>query len=73
LYSESEEAFEPDVEGFSDLRFMWIAEKLLTDDDKLLVAEKSKIQVQRAASLVIMAKYFESCDIYEHPDRVISS
>jgi hypothetical protein len=73
LYSESEGVFDLDVEGFSDLRFMWIAEKLLTDDVKLLTVEKSKIQVQRSASLVIMAKYFESCDIYEHPDSFISS
>jgi hypothetical protein len=73
LYAESKRVFEDGVEDSSDLQFMWIAEKLLTDDVKSLTAEKSKIQVQRSASLVIMAKYFESCDIYEHPDCIVSS
>jgi hypothetical protein len=73
LYAESVEALASDIEDCADLRFLWIAEKLLTEDVKSAQWELAQLQAQRTASLVIMAKYFESCDIYEHPDSVISS
>jgi hypothetical protein len=73
LYAESVDALTTEIDGYADLRFMWIAEKLLTEDARLTMTEPSKSQSQRTASLVIMAKYFESCDIYEHPERAIAS
>jgi hypothetical protein len=73
LYAESVEALASDIEDCSDLRFLWIAEKLLTKDAEGTQVEPVQLQAQRTASLVIMAKYFESCDIYEHPECFAAS
>jgi hypothetical protein len=73
LYAESVEGFASDIEDCADLRFLWIVEKLLTEDIKSAHGELAQLQAQRTASLVIMAKYFESCDIYEHPERFTAS
>jgi hypothetical protein len=67
-YSESKEAI-PDGEDAPDQRYFWLVGRLVPSQNL------SKLQTAafRPAAELILAKYFETCDAYEHPDSASAS
>lgn len=57
-------------ETVADMRYVWMMEKLIPENAK---SHPHSLKAYREASQVILAKYFEICDIYEHPSTITSS
>lgn len=53
-----------ETENLNDLRFIFILNKIAPNTGK-----NSHDRLRKDAALVIMAKYFESCDIFEEPQN----
>lgn len=49
-----------------DLRFFWLAHNLVPEIRRCHVHTEKAYQ---SACYIILSKYFETCDAYEHPDR----
>jgi hypothetical protein len=66
-YLESKQAI-PDGEDAADERYFWLVSRLIPDQ------KLSNLQLAafRPAAELILAKYFETCDAYEHPDSSIA-
>jgi hypothetical protein len=61
----------PDTEkSATDLRFVYILERIIPPVVKIDPMQRSGWQ---QIALIVMAKYFETCDIYEHPDSTYST
>ena len=67
-YSESTGAI-PDGEDASDERYFWLVERMVPS------GTLSTLQIAgfRPAAELILAKYFETCDAYEHPDSATAT
>lgn len=67
-YSKSKEAI-PDGEDAPDERYFWLVERMVPSENL------STLQVAgfRPAAELILAKYFETCDAYEHPDSATTA
>lgn len=66
LYTESKENIPATEANSADLRYVWMMEQLIPE-----VAHKHphSLKAYREASQVILSKYFETCDAYEHPKQ----
>lgn len=65
IYNESKSVVPEDSDQASDMRYVYIRDKMIPSEVK-----KSVLVSYRAAAEIIIAKYFESCDIYESPGSV---
>ncbi|MDV7022068.1 ABC-three component system protein [Atlantibacter subterranea] len=63
-YAQSKFAISSDIPDRADLRYLWMIDRLLPSG----IHENAKASYRFAAEL-ILAKYFETCDAYEHPNN----
>lgn len=70
MYKESKKIIPDSIEA-ANIRYAWMMEKLIPENVKQQHAHSHK--AYRDAAQVILAKYFEICDIYEHPSTIIAS
>lgn len=70
IYKDSLSAIPDTDKKAADLRFVYILESILPP-----VAKTDSIQRRawQQIALIVMAKYFETCDIYDHPDSAHSA
>jgi hypothetical protein len=64
-YQESKAEFPDKVSDFANLRYVWLLDRIMPDDAARHPHTKA---AYRGAAEIVLAKYFESCDAYEHPD-----
>ncbi len=67
FYQESQQAIPDAAENAPDLRYGWLVEKLIHPQAR---SHPHSLKAYREAAQVILAKYFEVCDVYEHPDNL---
>lgn len=68
LYDDSMKIIPDDTEGYQDLRFMWVRRYIIPETLRNEVNnDKIKATAFYAAAEMIIAKYFESCDVFESP------
>ncbi|MDD2864976.1 MAG: hypothetical protein PHC99_09685 [Methylococcales bacterium] len=72
LYSESRNKIPDGEEDAPNIRYVWMVEELIPPAIKN-AAHPHSLKAYREASQVVLAKYFEACDIYEHPDTITTS
>lgn len=64
MYNDSKNCI-PDSEQFAaNMRYVWMVEQLIPPQAK---EHPHSLKAYRDAAQVILAKYFETCDAYEHP------
>ncbi len=63
-YAQSKLAIPENIPDCADLRYLWMIDKLLPPG-----VHASAIASYRFAAELILAKYFETCDAYEHPNN----
>uniref|UniRef100_I2PWM0 ABC-three component systems C-terminal domain-containing protein n=1 Tax=Desulfovibrio sp. U5L TaxID=596152 RepID=I2PWM0_9BACT len=66
LYAESKTAIPDHDPDASSVRYIWMLEKLIPSFAR---AHPHSEKAYKEAAQVILATYFETCDIYEHPVR----
>jgi hypothetical protein len=68
LYNESCVEIPDRAENAANTRYVWMVERLIPP-----VAQEHphSLKAYREAAQVVLAKYFEACDIYEHPESVL--
>jgi hypothetical protein len=64
-YQESKTAIADTLQDAANRRYFWLVDKLLPRN---LPAHPHSIAAYRTAAELVIAKYFETCDAYEHPD-----
>lgn len=65
-YAQSKLAIPDSMADWADLRYLWMVDKLIPP----LVHERPhSMAAFRFAAELVLAKYFETCDAYEHPDN----
>lgn len=64
LYLQSKDAI-PDSDDAPNERYVWLVENLIP---KSIPQHPHTMKAYRQAAQVIIAKYFETCDAYEHPN-----
>jgi hypothetical protein len=69
MYEESKKIIPDSIED-ANIRYVWMVEKLIPENAK---KHPHTLKAYREAAQVILAKYFEICDIYEHPSTIIAS
>ena len=67
IYEASKRDIPDDLEGAPDLRFLYIMERTIPPEGAVLYAPAEIVTAWRSAAIIVMAKYFEACDIYERP------
>lgn len=70
IYANSLSAIPDTDKNATDLRFVYILERILPPAANSDPIHRSGWQ---QIALIVMAKYFETCDIYEHPDSAHSA
>lgn len=70
-YTESKSAIPDSIEDAADLRYFWMVDKIIPPS----VHEKHphSVAAYRVAAEIVLAKYFETCDAYEHPDNAFAA
>jgi len=69
MYEESTKIIPDNIE-VANIRYVWMMEKLIPENAK---KHPHSLKAYREAAQVILAKYFEICDIYEHPSTITAS
>lgn len=69
IYKESCSKIPNDADAVANTRYVWMMEKLIPKT----VCHPHSRKAYREAAQVILANYFEICDIYEHPGTITSS
>ncbi|WP_125925547.1 ABC-three component system protein [Halomonas aestuarii] len=69
-YQESKQVISDAAEGAADLRYFWLVESLIPEVSNM---NPHSQQAFWSAAELILAKYFESCDVYEDPSHNITS
>ncbi|OUD13548.1 ABC-three component system protein [Thioflexithrix psekupsensis] len=70
FYQNSKIEIPDSIENGANLRYVWIMEQLIPEICK---KNPHSFKAYREAAQVILAKYFEACDIYESPNTIITS
>ncbi|MCG7978421.1 MAG: hypothetical protein N0E58_09860 [Candidatus Thiodiazotropha endolucinida] len=65
LYEESKAVIPDTQENAPNVRYVWMVEKLIPETMK---NHPHSMKAYREAAQVILSKYFETCDAYEHPN-----
>lgn len=70
LYEKSKINVNFEDDRISDLRYVWMMDQLIPE-----VAHKHphSLKAYRESAQVILSKYFETCDAYEHPEQSTSA
>lgn len=68
-YTKSKEVIFATQDGYADLRYWWMVDKLIPPNVQNLHTKA----VYRSAAELVLAKYFETCDVYEHPDNAVTA
>jgi len=67
LYKKSKQAIpDRDVEA-SNTRYVWLVEELIP---RMARSHPHSLAAYRTAAQIIISKYFETCDVYDHPDSI---
>lgn len=69
IYKESCVAIPNNADDVANMRYVWMMEKLIPKT----ASHPHSRKAYREAAQVILANYFEICDIYEHPNTITSS
>nr|VFK60044.1 MAG: hypothetical protein BECKTUN1418F_GA0071002_11972 [Candidatus Kentron sp. TUN]VFK69350.1 MAG: hypothetical protein BECKTUN1418E_GA0071001_11942 [Candidatus Kentron sp. TUN] len=64
LYADSKKTIPDTEESASNIRYVWMVEKLIPD---AIRKHPHSMKAYREAAQIILSKYFETCDAYEHP------
>lgn len=70
IYDESKLAVSEFEQEFADLRYFWMVDKLIPPSVR---KNTQQMSVFRMSSEIVLAKYFETCDVYEHPSNASST
>lgn len=70
MYQASKKIIPDGIEA-ANIRYVWMMEKLIPENVKKQHTHTRKAYF--SAAEVILAKYFEICDIYEHPSTITTS
>lgn len=70
LYEQSKEIIPATEIPAADLRYVWMIDQLIPE---LAHKHPHSLKAYREASQVIISKYFETCDAYEHPKQLTSA
>lgn len=74
LYKECKVVIPDKEDDSADLRYMWMVDALVPKGLKNNRAEnRCAIIAYRNTAEIILAKFFETCDVYEHPDNVVTT
>lgn len=57
----------PNGEDAPNIRYVWMIEQLIPEIARI---HPHSLKAYREAAQVVLAKYFEACDIYEHPSTI---
>lgn len=69
-YAQSKLAIPESMTDWADLRYLWIVDKLIPP---LIHERPHGMAAFRFAAELVLAKYFETCDAYEHPDNAVAT
>lgn len=69
IYKESRNKI-PESNEAANMRYVWMVEKLIPESAS---KHPHSFKAYREAAQVILANYFEICDIYEHPSTITAS
>jgi hypothetical protein len=71
VYKQSLIDIASDTPNAADLRYLWMMDKLIppTVHD----SNKHSLAAYRQAAELVLAKYFETCDAYEHPSSLVTA
>ncbi|MBT8420684.1 MAG: hypothetical protein KJO08_07470 [Gammaproteobacteria bacterium] len=69
LYATSEETIPDKAEHAPNTRYVWMIERLIPD---AMRKHPHSMKAYREAAQIILSKYFETCDAYEHPDSTVA-
>ncbi|XOF33103.1 MAG: ABC-three component system protein [Candidatus Electrothrix sp. YB6] len=67
IYEKSKEKIRKNNDGYPNIRYVWMVEELIPPHMK---KHPHSLKAYREAAQVVIAKYFETCDAYEHPDDI---
>nr|VFK16154.1 MAG: hypothetical protein BECKLFY1418C_GA0070996_102119 [Candidatus Kentron sp. LFY] len=67
LYADSKETIPDTEESASNIRYVWMVEKLIPD---AMRKYPHSMKAYREAAQIILSKYFETCDAYDHPSNL---
>jgi hypothetical protein len=70
LYDESKAVIPDEDPDAANIRYVWIVDKLIPD---VMRKHPHSMKAYREAAQIIMAKYFETCDVYDHPERIATA
>ncbi len=70
VYTECKIAISENLDDFADLRYLWMVDKLIPPS---IHEQPLAVAAYRNAAELVLAKYFETCDAYEHPNNVATS
>lgn len=70
LYEESKSIIPNDDANAANIRYVWMVDKLIPD---AMRKHPHSMKAYREAAQIVLAKYFETCDAYEHPERLTSA
>lgn len=65
LYADSKTVVQSTQTGFANLRYVWMVEQLIPETMR---QHPHSMKAYREAAQVVISKYFETCDVYEHPE-----
>ncbi|MBU1420045.1 MAG: hypothetical protein KKI15_16290 [Proteobacteria bacterium] len=70
LYKKGKSIIPDSQDNAPNIRYVWMVEQLIPDAMK---AHPHSMKAYREAAQVILSKYFETCDAYEHPDSTFTA
>lgn len=56
-----------------DLQYAWIKDEIIPPEVRNNPNQRMALAGYRSVSSIVLAKYFESCDVYEHPDSFVTT
>ena len=72
LYQQCKGILSVGEEDAGNTRYVWMIEHLIPEGIRML-RQAHTIKAYRAAAHILMAKYFETCDAYDHPNSSTST
>lgn len=69
IYKESKVHIPDTLENSADMRYFWIVDRLIPTEI-LQTASTPVLQAYRNASEIVLAHYFDTCDVYDNPDKL---
>ena len=70
LYQEGKSIIPDFEDNAPNIRYVWMVEQLIPESMK---KHPHSMKAYREAAQVILSKFFETCDAYEHPDSTLTA